>query len=548
MLGHTYMAVRRDSSGRRVKDIRVSVTELWNLCSSKLHLAGIMLKLLNCHKFKCVAVKLYAIGFFLKASWLYNTKKHGKKLLAVGIFHFLRHAQSNFSGFRLPNQGKSIEANERLTSRIKYKGPKLRGLHWTTVDEAKTKGTIWEGRKRTFSTVSHIFQDVEDIFAPTSSKRRKSPIKEKAKKTSVISLLDPKRTQNLSISLARVWSSPFSDLARAVKMLRIQELGLDRVEKLQNIIPTTEECKLLKNYTGEISKLNKADKFVYAMSTVKRLKPRLDAMVFYEKFHETVSTILDAASKISNASSEILSSNNFQELLGIVLSLGNKLNQNTRKQLAAGIKIDGLTKLAATRGKTGITVLEYMVQNLLSTKPEIFEIINELPTLNSATSLNSLSMESDMNYLRRGLSNIRIQIAEDEKEKETYFVESMGNFYSIASDKFKVIDKEVESAKKQYKKAAQWLFEDPLKTQPEQLFSKISKFISELEKTRTKIEAKRNVGHHKVVKDNSAHGHSEGRKGHILKHESTERMLKSASSRIRRSTSRRASIDAWKDE
>merc|ERR1711871_1065061 len=186
-----------------------------------------------------------------------------------------------------------------------------------------------------------------------------------------------------------------------------------------------------------------------------------------------------------------------------------------------------------------------MVQNLLSTKPEIFEITNELPTLNSATSLNSLSMENDMKYLRRGLSNIRIQIAEDEKEKETYFVESMGNFYSIASDKFKVIDKEVESAKKQYKKAAQWLFEDPLKTQPEQLFSKISKFISELEKTRTKIEAKRNVGHHKVVKGNSAHGHSEGRKRHILKHESTERMLKSASSRIRRSTSRRAYIDAW---
>ena len=167
-LGHTYMAVRRDSSGRRVKDIHVSVAELWNLCSSKLHLAG-MLKLLNCHKFKCVAVKLYAIGFFLKASWLYNTKKCGTKLLAVGIFHFLRHAQSNFSGFRLPNQGRTTQAHERLTSRIKYKGPKLRGLHWTTVDEAKTKGTIWEGRKRTFSTVSHIFQDVEDVFAPTNN-------------------------------------------------------------------------------------------------------------------------------------------------------------------------------------------------------------------------------------------------------------------------------------------------------------------------------------------------------------------------------------------
>merc|ERR1711991_1227685 len=112
----------------------------------------------------------------------------------------------------------------------------------------------------------------------------------------------------------------------------------------------------------------------------------------------------------------------------------------TRKQLAAGIKIDGLTKLAATRGKTGITVLEYMVQNLLSTKPEIFEITNELPTLNSATSLNSLSMENDMKYLRRGLSNIQSQIA-----------------------------------KKQYNRAAQWLFEDPLRTQPEQLFAKISK-------------------------------------------------------------------------
>ena len=65
--------------------------------------------------------------------------------------------------------------NEHWLKLKKYVGPKLRGVHWTTVDEANTKGTIWEGRKRTFSTVSHIFQDVEDVFAPGTMARTDIP-------------------------------------------------------------------------------------------------------------------------------------------------------------------------------------------------------------------------------------------------------------------------------------------------------------------------------------------------------------------------------------
>ena len=213
------------------------------------------------------------------------------------------------------------------------------------------------------------------------------------------------------------------------------------------IIPTTEEFNRVKKYTGPLSALNKADRFVSAMGSVARLQPRLSAMIFQDKFRDSVSSIRESVELIKCASNEILGSHNFQELLGIVLSLGNKLNQNTRKQLAAGIKIDGLTKLASTKGKTGVTVLEYMVQNLLSSKPEILEVGQELLHLKSASLTNYASIEVDVRMLTRGLDNIKSQMAIDKKTAETVFKDKLGQFYDFATDEMKSVHSVFEEMK-----------------------------------------------------------------------------------------------------
>ena len=436
-----------------------------------------------------------------------------------------------------------MKVSGRLLSKTKYKGPKLRGIHWATVDEKKTKGTIWEGRKRTFSTVSHMFQDVEDVFAPGSIKKTESFKKEKKKKNSVISLLTPKRTQNIAIALARVWSGPFSELARAITMLKCDVIGIDNVEKLIKISPTAAEVNLVKSYTGDIALLNKADRFILTMGSVNRLQARLNAMIFHEKFKETISSVVEAIELIKCASNEILESHNFQELLGIVLSLGNKLNQNTRKQLAAGIRLDSLMKLAATKGKTGVTVLEYMVQHLLSSKAELLELGQELKHLKAATFPNYSNILVDMKMLQRGLDDIQKQILIEKQEGETIFESEYGNFCRNANSKIQSANIIFKEMKEQYAKAAQWLFEDPKKVEPANLFSKILLFISTVDRTKVKVEEKRR----RTNKGMKATGTDSKKSIKSLSNDS-KRLLDSASKLEMLKKSRRHSVDAWKDE
>ena len=75
-------------------------------------------------------------------------------------------------------------------------------------------------------------------------------------------------------------------------MLRIQELGLDRVEKLQNIIPTTESA----NCSRTTQKFLSLTKLITCNVNGQTLVPS-DAMVFMK--NAEIIYFFDAASKIA---------------------------------------------------------------------------------------------------------------------------------------------------------------------------------------------------------------------------------------------------------
>eukprot|EP00943_MAST-04B_sp_MAST-4B-sp1_P002066 g2066.t1 len=535
--------MKRDGAGRRLKEVQVSSCELWKICVNKIIVLGIMSKKVKGHRFLKIAAKLMHFGCFLKAKWLHMMQKQSGLLVFLGLFKFLCKEKHNSSRLSIEELRKTAKFGNRLLNKTKYKGPKLRGVHWATLDEANTKGTIWEGRKRTFSTVSHIFQDVEDVFAPGSIKKIGSLKNEIKKKTRVISLLSPKRTQNIGITLARVWRGSFTELARAVTLLKSSIIGVDNLEQLSKIAPTPDEIEILKSYTGDTALLNKADQFVQAMATITRCRERLDAMIFHEKFKETIVSMVDAVGVITRASNEILESHNFQELLGIVLSLGNKLNQNTRKQLAAGIRIDGLMKLATTKGKTGVTVLEYMVKHLQSSKPEILEVGQELQHLKAATVPNYSALTTDMKTMQRGLENIQNQMTVDEKEGEVTFKNELGLFYKEAKIELENANNAFLEMKTKYARAAQWLFEDPKTTEPAKLFSRILQFISAVDSTKVKMQDK----HNRMMKTgkSAAKKTREDQKPVANK---SKQLLDIASKRTTTKRLHRNSIDSWKDE
>jgi tetratricopeptide (TPR) repeat protein len=538
----------RNKNGRRIKMVPVTPNELWQILRSKLMTIGIFLKIGRARKRRSVYSKTKLTGIFIHLLAMKSIKRSCVLLQCTAIFSYLLESKKSSATARLRNNI-SVDKGGRLTNTQrgggKFSGPKLRAVHWSTVNENQTKGTIWEGRKRTFSTVKHIFEDVEDVFAPGTTQGKVANGPKIGKKKSAVSLLEPKRTQNLGIALARVWTGSYADLAIAITVLNSEQIGLDNVEQLIKIAPSAEEMSLVKSFQGDLVLLNKADRFVYELSSVPRLSERLRVMVYCGRFNENLLATIECIRLIESASAEIIGSEKFPELLGIILSLGNKLNQNTRKQLAAGIKIDSLTKLATTKGKTGITVLEYMVENLLKRNPDILLLSEDFSHLKSAAAVNFGVLINDVNKLRTGLNLLAKQLTLDEKVGEDNFATEYGAFYEKAKIKIEHLNLQLASMRDTYGRASQWLFENPQKTEPAILFTNIIKFLTALESTKIKVEEKyerlrkaaereekkkNKLGRLNVVSRSPMHPHELKGKGEI------------------KVKSRRLSVDAWADE
>ncbi len=91
-----------------------------------------------------------------------------------------------------------------------------------------------------------------------------------------IHLLEPKRSQNIEICLARARLTK-SIIKEAIFTVDESVLTTDFVAQLIKIAPTNEEYELIQSFVadgGDPSQLAAAEQFVYVMSTIPRLSQR----------------------------------------------------------------------------------------------------------------------------------------------------------------------------------------------------------------------------------------------------------------------------------
>lgn len=81
------------------------------------------------------------------------------------------------------------------------------------------------------------------------------------------------------------------------------------------------------------------------MSTVKRLMPRLQAILFKLQFEEQLNNIKPDVVSVTAACEELRKSQSFSKLLEIVLLVGNYMNSGSRNGNAFGFSLTYLSKV-----------------------------------------------------------------------------------------------------------------------------------------------------------------------------------------------------------
>jgi len=222
---------------------------------------------------------------------------------------------------------------------------------------------------------SRIDSDLmSEIFAPAGEKESKS-FAPKAQKAPGITVLNATRAHNLAIMLSRLRIST-RDACEAISETRFEEtqLGIEDLETIAAAMPTTDESKKLEGYMNAPGKLRDVEQKVLPLCSLS--KGRLRVMKTAVSFKTTNTFLKQRIQFVHGAASGLRGSEQFRELLGVTLQIGNFVNHGiTEKDThAGGVKgfaIESLHTLSTFK-KGSISALHFLCLTLMQTSDDSF--------------------------------------------------------------------------------------------------------------------------------------------------------------------------------
>ncbi|XP_022874147.1 uncharacterized protein LOC111392968 [Olea europaea var. sylvestris] len=242
---------------------------------------------------------------------------------------------------------------------------KLKPFFWDKVSANPDNAMVWDQiRAGSFQFNEEM---IENLFGYDPAAKNES----KGKKGSSfqdslpqhIQIIDQKKSQNLSIFLKalNVTTEEISDALQEGN-----ELPTELIQNLLKMAPTSEEELKLRLYSGELSHLGPADRFLKVLVEIPFAFRRLETLLLMCTLQEETSTIKESFQVLEVACTELRKSRLFLKLLEAVLKTGNRMNDGTYRGGAQAFKLDTLLKLADVKGKDGkTTLLHFVVQEII---------------------------------------------------------------------------------------------------------------------------------------------------------------------------------------
>ncbi|KAL7218101.1 hypothetical protein ACSBR2_011387 [Camellia fascicularis] len=242
---------------------------------------------------------------------------------------------------------------------------KLKPFFWDKVLTNPDHAMVWHELK------SGSFQFNEEIietlfgYAPPE-KNKNDPKKEASSKhpaMQYIQLIESKKAQNLSI-LLRALNVTTKEVCDALQ--EGNELPSELLQTLLKMAPTSEEELKLRLFSGELSRLGPADRFLKALVDIPFAFRRLETLLFMCTLQEDATIIKESFTTFEAACTELKKSRLFLKLLEAVLKTGNRMNDGTFRGGAHAFKLDTLLKLSDVKGTDGkTTLLHFVVQEII---------------------------------------------------------------------------------------------------------------------------------------------------------------------------------------
>lgn len=143
---------------------------------------------------------------------------------------------------------------------------------------------------------------------------------------------------------------------------------------------------------------------------------RLKVMQFMATMEEALVSLEVDISTLSKAFSQVRESPLLRELLrDVILPLGNRMNEGSRAEGAAGLRLSSLQKLGATRSNANQTLLQYVASKLCLAGSPIVNMPDELDGVVAASRLSMAGIAVTLNDVKQGLLLVEREASKDER-------------------------------------------------------------------------------------------------------------------------------------
>ncbi|ELR62745.1 Protein diaphanous-like protein 3 [Bos mutus] len=287
----------------------------------------------------------------------------------------------------------------------------MRRLNWLKIrPQEMTEDCFWvKANENKYESVDLLCKLENTFCCQPKEKREEEDFEEKKaikKRIKELKFLDSKTAQNLSIFLSS-FRVPYEEIKMMILEVDETQLAESMIQNLIKHLPDQEQLNSLSQYQSEYSNLCEPEQFAVVMSNVKRLRPRLSAILFKLQFEEQVNNIKPDIMAVSAACEEIKKSRGFSKLLELVLLMGNYMNAGSRNAQTFGFNLSSLCKLKDTKSadqKT--TLLHFLVETCEEKHPDILNFVHDLGHLDKASKVSVETLEKNLKQMGRQLQQL----------------------------------------------------------------------------------------------------------------------------------------------
>eukprot|EP01062_Namystynia_karyoxenos_P054529 TRINITY_DN4493_c0_g1_i1.p1 TRINITY_DN4493_c0_g1~~TRINITY_DN4493_c0_g1_i1.p1 ORF type:complete len:1009 (+),score=362.05 TRINITY_DN4493_c0_g1_i1:88-3114(+) len=383
-----------------------------------------------------------------------------------------------------------------------FKGPKpqkkMKVVHWDkyvlTTDPHRT---LWH-RVHPHPEVggdldcSFDYEQLETLF---SEKVKSDKKKDKKEKKEVITLIEGKKFQNLSIMLHKM--PPLEQVERAVQTLDVAALDREKLEMLLAGVPTDEDAE---EFRGNMHKKPREEyeppeKFFDMVLNSLEFTKRCKAWIFTLEWDENVESALKPIRKLQAASDAILTSQHLPYVMGIILGFGNILNHGHAQRGSAGAFGHAtLSKLEMTKDQSGkVNLMQHLINTCRDRRPESLELAKELdPCMQGVQAIKFDEIDKGVTGLEAALRKFKAQVKQVRDKLAAAgladsdpFGPRMVEFHSKAEAEYAAVEKEAQRVKETFTKVLEYWAAPPKalkKPEPDEFFAHFCPFLEKFGK------------------------------------------------------------------